>query len=178
MRNITSTMQFLAVILVLTLVVGAVYAGIFLYIKNTNKEITELTKVIDEQIQIEEKLRSIESVMEDTIEGRAKLDSYFVGQNDIVQFIETIEALSGITGEEVTIISVDIQEDDNTSAYQFLRLRLTTRGAWEETIHFIALLETLPNYVVIERAGLDLRFTDEEAGEWRSSFDIKVAMLK
>ena len=177
MRNVTPTMKFLAVILLLTLAVGTAYAVIFLYIKNTNKDIAELTNAIDEQIQIEERLRSIENVMEDTTEGRAKLNGYFVGQNDIVSFIETVEALSDITGEEVTIVSVDVQEDASTNAYQFLRLRLTTKGAWEGTIHFIALLETLPNHIVIERVGL-VRSADKDAGEWQSSFDIKVAMLK
>lgn len=177
-QNITLTMRILAVIVLITLLVSAVYAGIFIYIKNTNIEIAELASTIDQQIQIEERLRSIKNIVEDTALNRAKLDSYFVGQDDIVHFIEAVEALSSITGEEITIASVDLEEGDNTSAYQFLRLRLTTSGAWEETIHFIALLEALPNHILVERGSLELRSTDEEAGEWRGSFDIKVAMLK
>lgn len=177
-RGITSTMRILAVVVLVTLLVGAAYVGIFIYIKNTNIEIAELISAIDQQIKIEERLRSIENIAEDTVLSRVELDSYFVGQDDIVQFIEVVEGLSSITGEEITIASVDLEEGDNTSAYQFLRLRLTTKGAWKETIHFIALLEALPNYVLVERGSLELRSADEETEEWSGSFDIKVAMLK
>ena len=116
--------------------------------------------------------------MEYTAINRAKLDSYFVGQDDIVQFIEAVESLSGITGGEIEIASVDLEEGSNTSAYQFLHLRLTTKGAWEEVMYFTALLEALPNHVLVERGSLELRYTDEEVEEWHGSFDIKVAMLK
>jgi len=171
-------MRILAAIALVTLSAGAAYTGLFIYIKNTNEEIAELSNAIDQQIQVEERLRSIENIMTDTVLGRATLDGYFVGQDDIVQFIETVEALSELTGEDVTIVSVDVDEGDSVSAYQFLRLRLTTKGVWEETVHFLALLEALPNYVIVDRGNLKLRLGDEGAEEWEGSFDIRIAMLK
>lgn len=174
----SSTKQLLVLMSVVVVAALAIYIGLFLYIRNANQEIAELTSAIDQQLLTESRLRSVESIMEDTEEEQEKLEGYFVGQDDIVGFIETIESLAGTVGLTIEITSVDVEEVGESEAYQFLKLRFDTEGLWGETTHFLALLEALPNAITIHRAVFNSKLEGEGASEWDGLFSIDVAMLK
>jgi len=177
MRKFSSTAKLITIVLLATAAALSGYIGLFLYIKGANQDIAELRSTIDQQLYIETQLKSIESILEDTKEDRERLSSYFVGQNDVVAFIEKIESLADFSGTTIEILTVDIAQG-GSEAYQFLTLKLSTKGSWNTTTHFISLLETLPNFIVIKRTNLGSKLEREGNGVWNGSYTIDVAMLK
>ena len=177
MRKFSSTAKLVIVVFLATTAALSGYIGLLLYIKGANQDVAELRSVIDQQLYIETQLKSIESILEDTKKDRERLNSYFVGQNDVVAFIEKIESLGAFSSTAVEILTVDIAQG-GSEAYQFLTLKLSTKGSWDATTHFVSLLETLPNFIVIRQANLGSKLKGEERGVWDGVYAIDVAMLK
>jgi len=177
MYRFSSTTKLITVTFLLTAIALAGYIMAFLYIRGANQDIAELRNTIDRQLRVEAQLKSIKDILEDTKEERELLSGYFVDQDAVVSFIEKVESLAEATDVIINIISVDLIESESKS-HQQLALKFSSIGSWDGTTHFIALLEVLPNHIVVTHTNLSSKLEGEGSSIWNGSFAIDVAMLK
>lgn len=121
---------------------------------------------------------SLTAIYNDTAKGRAGLVSYFVADDQKVQFIERIESLGEATQSKV-IIS-DIVADDLASSpagtFGHISMRLDVTGSWSSIMRVLRLAETMPYKSTVSdvRIGASGTGTDEKEPRrsWRLTFSL------
>ncbi|MCR4330343.1 MAG: hypothetical protein NUV49_00420 [Patescibacteria group bacterium] len=164
---------FLTAIVLNILAVGLdVYA--FSFLKEKSKEMAMIAGEIQAYEQSGEKLTSMRHLVDETRHEREKIDSLFVSGDDIVGFIGRIESLGRHAGVSLELKSVDVTKDDEG----VLSLRFSTKGDWEGTLYFLALMESMP--LRIETESVNLRNIKQvEQGKMTTfwSGDFKISLL-
>lgn len=183
MNKFKATKQILAFIIILTTASIVFYILFFNTIKNKNKEISLILNVTDTAIQREIKLKSVDEIIKDTEYERKKLDTYFVADDSIVDFIEDIEELGRYVGIDIEIASVNIDNDLKTedAISEILNLNIETKGKWEDIFYFLSLIEKMPFKIDIEKADLYIVYEDDKKNVstiWKGFFNINVIKLK
>jgi len=98
----------------------------------------------------DEQLRGVRALLRDTEAEQQEIDSYFVGADGIVQFLEELESLTRSTHAELEITSVDVKvEEESTSALEELSIILSVAGSWREVTTYLARLEALPYPITV-----------------------------
>ena len=176
--NISRTKQLFILATILLLAALAAYGALFVFIQNANQDISALESSIGVRGKQEMNLRSIQTIAEDTLEERTQLDSYFVSPDAVVDFIETIEQLAIPTGTSIETTAVEEHSElESAEAHSFLRMQFTVRGSWQEIFHLLALIETLPFYIEVEKANLERELVDG-VERWRGAIAIETAVTK
>ena len=80
-------------------------------------------------------------------DAHARIDSYFITRDTIVSFIEEIETLGKHARVKADIVRLD-------SGKEPLVLELSLTGSYADISYFIALLETSPRVVIVDRLAL------------------------
>ena len=167
-----------------TLLALFVYAGFFLHIGVKNRAISLVVNEVDLIIQKEIRLRSIQNFIRDTQADRIQLNKYFVGKDAVVDFIETIEDLSALSGTtmEITSVSVDAIESGSLAG-ELLRLNFKVFGVWRDVFYLLTLIESLPLEVTITQANFKQVSTQKEDTKepeqpWSGTFGLTVVKLK
>ncbi|MCH7529597.1 hypothetical protein IIB50_00550 [Patescibacteria group bacterium] len=171
------TIQFLTIATGLAVVSIVVYTLLFLEIKEKNREASLIASELDLEAKRDKRLRSIQNIVRDTEQQREQLNIYFVNEDSVVTFIETIEALGGKSGAEVEIVSVNIEERNTEEGNsEFLRLTFSATGTWNEVFYLFSLVELLPYKIEIKRASFESRKSGTiKSNVWNGSFSIAVA---
>jgi len=176
--------QLLFIIAIATAIAAVAYVAFFLYIRAKNKNISTLTNEVELIVQKEIRLRSIERLINDTKEERAALDTYFVGADAVVAFIETIEALGRETETAIEIASVSVDNigESEEEIAELLRLSLKTEGTWQNFFHLLLLVEALPLNIVVTQTNINTvslqQSEDEEIAEKRWEGTLSVVVVK
>ena len=190
-----NTKRFVAGMAAIVIVVLAVYVVVFLEIRSTNRSISIFANEIDLVLQKENRLRSIQNILKKSTTQRAQINTYFVKEDAVVDFIETIENIGILTNTETDITSVSIDDVGRDSDIgELLRITFSTTGTWEGVFHMLALTEALPFKVVlqqvrfenissskVETTKLDKSDKNKEEIEkpiWEATFDLTVLKLK
>jgi len=148
------TKKIIIALLVLNLVVFGACFYLFANIKKTDKIVSDRLIQIESGIKKEESLRSIKNLMNDTKEERERIADFFVQPNGAVDFIEMIDSLGGIAGVKLEVESVGVEalKSETDADSESFRLSLKTKGSWDNTIHLLSLLESLPYQISFESA--------------------------
>lgn len=181
-----NTKQALILTIILTIVAIVFYVWIFNNIKNTNKAISTISNEMNLATKKEMTLRSTKSLVKDTEANRAKIENYFVADDTIVNFIETVESMSDYTGAEVKVLSVNVSDNQimKNDVSEVLRLNLETKGTWNKVFHFLSLMEKMPFSIDILKADFEVSKDDtKKTGknnirEWTMFVDIAVIKSK
>lgn len=171
------TIQFLIIATGLAVVSVTSYTLLFLEIKEKTREASLIVSELDLEAQRDVRLRSIQNIIKDTEQQREQLNVYFVKDDAVVAFIETIESLGDKSGAEVEVTSVNIEERNSEgSSSQFLRLTFSATGAWDEVFYLFSLVELLPYKMEVKRASFESRKSGTiKSNVWNGSFSIAVA---
>lgn len=165
-------------IIVITAIVA--YVVFFIGIKNKNENISLIVNKIDSFIEKETKLKSVKKIIEDTESTRRELDTYFVTDNGIVDFIENIEALAEEVEINAEVLSVDI--NDNNKISETLLLSLEVEGLWSSLFYFISLIEELPFKIDVSKVDIEAVYTNtnksKTSGSWKGTLNFSVLKLK
>lgn len=180
------TTRLLAFAFLLALAAVAAHIAFFVFIAETNRSTSALANDVDLITQKESKLRSIQSTIKDTAADREHLSSFLVPAEGIVPFIEAIEAFGVMTGAAIDVESVSVGAIDPSTAAdadealaELVRLSFTADGTWQEVVHTLALVETLPYRVTLTRATLRAGNTPEEGPtSWSGAFTITAVKKK
>jgi hypothetical protein len=147
------------------------YGIFFSYIGDKNREFSAATFLIESAEENELKLRSLKTTINETKEQREQLDTYFIREDAVVDFIETVEELGRVTGTELSVSSVELEP--STEEYpSTLRISVDTRGTWKNQYQLLLLLETLPYHINL--TGVRLQETPGPVVEWKGSYTIEV----
>jgi hypothetical protein len=154
MSGFSSTKQTLVIAVLIAVVALAANYVLFQQIRNKSESVGQLSTEISAKREQKQRLSAMESLVKDTKQKRAELDTYFVGSDAIVPFLEQLEGLSSSTGATITVDSVSRPNKNGDGPIEPLELTVNTTGEWADVYHLFRLLETLPYSVTINRASL------------------------
>ena len=163
---------FVASIVVVGLL-GASYIWVFLEVRS---EIAKVT-VAAEEAQIlatqNAHVQTVRRVVRDTQIQRETLSTYFLSEEEIVEFLEEIENLGTHAGSQVSVQTVQAGEAvDKDGAIIPLQLTLRSGGSLQAVFYTLALLESYPKALSVEEVVL---IQNPTTFEWSGMFNV-VAM--
>jgi len=147
--------------------IGALlYAGGFYIVKekvlDTSLMVGELEKLKDARDNVKLVNQSIINTQKD----RERIEGLFVDSENVVPFIERIEALGTEIGLETTLSALNEQNDSD------LVFSIKTVGAFQDVMLFDALLENLPLSLTLNKAHFSkIQGDGEDSGNmWEGNF--------
>lgn len=161
--------KFIITIALIVLLNGIVLAGwlyLFSYLEKQNDLIREERQRILMNEKKLENNRSLKDLMNKIADEKQKIDSVFLDKENIINFIESLESVSGKTGASIKIGNINI--DNRKEKNVFLQFSLT--GDFVRLFHYLVLLENLPYLINIEKTGLK----KAASNEWRADFEVSV----
>ncbi len=152
------------------------YGYVFITIKNKNNHISVLQNQIDIEAKKDSRLHSIKSLLADLDKEIEQIDTYFVVDNEVVDFLEDIENLGLIAGVSISVNSVSVDEEITKELpFDLLKVKFVSRGKWSSIIHLVSLLETFSLGIIINEVRLE-KLTDSES--WQGNISFSVLKLK
>jgi len=163
----TKTLLYMIIVLSIIALLLFVFVFYIVYEKhNTIAGLHEEVKIIENR---KDEIISTKHLIFDIKEDINKLDSYFVGSDSIVEFIRDVEFLGVKSGVALTLNSVDIFDEGDSS----LSLKFTTEGDWDDSIYLLALLESMPVKMDINEISFIKRAaTNDRKSYWSGEFSI------
>ena len=162
------------------ILVTVLVVSLYLYMSHsTNAMLQEVASAKEEVMDLEvdssmdTKLKKLYSGSEGDWE---KLYSAFVPEDNVVPFIEALEALGPRTGGEVTVASIDSSsgEAGSLAVNGYVNAKVTVCGSWGEVIKILELVENVQYKVMISNVRVDLAGEKGKSDvEWVMSFDIR-----
>jgi len=135
-------------------------------ISNAQKHSLVLQKIeMDrEDKKNEENLISISNLIEG---NRAKLSSYFVSEDEILNFITSIEGVEKFTNTSISLSSI------NNDINNHINTKVEIKGDWLNVNKALRLIENLPYSLAIDSTNLSI-----VEGKWNMILNIKVLTIK
>jgi hypothetical protein len=180
---------FTALIITNLLLVGA-FVGVYYLLDNRAAAASELTGRIESIRNDNQRQQSIGALVDNTADARQALDNYFVQPNASAQFITKIEQIADDTRVDLQIGNVSIESfaqaeasgdsSNENSPFEDLVLELQANGSWERIVHFVRVLELLPERTSIEGVSFEQSGQpgpNESTPLWSVNLTINVAKL-
>lgn len=150
---------------------GAVWFALFVMESQANTIVTS-TQIADERRR-SAYVASVRALLRDTEKEREQLKA-IVGTQDLVQTIQVLEdaALAAKVRTTVDAVSAggDIQEDLSLESYL---VSLRVEGTFPAIMHFIALLNTLP-----QPTNVEFFLVENTGGQWGATVQTRVYIHK
>lgn len=163
------------------LAIGA-FLFLFFFIRIEVDHLETLSEDVRLAEDQQDKLESLRQTVARITKDRERLDSYFLAEQDIPNFLEVIEDLGTQTNTTVTLTSVEeskwrlpnASEKDEQAVYKTLVLTITAEGAWDGVFQMVSLLETFPAPVIVHQASFDVASTESNPIKWKSTMRVSV----
>ena len=174
---------YFATSLVVCIVFVAIYAASFWYVKNKVENATyELSKA---EIEYEQKdlVQERASVIRELEPDIQKIESYYVGADDVVGFINLLEQKAGEQNVAIETEDVSVDAGESLIYGEILGVSLTVKGDWNNVMQYINLIETLPYNIQTKSVNLTLKENNEVESEeeieaavfyWEASITLQV----
>lgn len=177
MKNITSTEKIGVIAIILNVVIFLFCFFLFRDIQKrsiaTSTIVNELSKASENQSQY----LSVGDIIKETNQDRATIDSFFIGKEGTVGFIEFIEEQARVSSVSATINSVSSKSNEvASSTVEVLQLAVETEGKWANLYHFFSLLKNVP--YSIRLVNVVIKETDTKAKVWQADFSLEALKLK
>lgn len=149
------------------------------------KQRTEAVSIAENQLALAAEkansLKSVKALMDDTAERRAKVGTFFIKDDKVVDFLDSLDTLGTQNGVKLAINSVAVAPLSKTSSsyLEQLNIKVQVEGSWSNVYRFLTLLETMPYKVSWGRVGFDQ--VSGSAGKqsiWQGVFDVSIVKLK
>lgn len=124
--------------------------------------------------------QSLQKIYNQSIADRAKINSYIVTEDKIIDFIESIENIGKITNTTVSLSAINSKEMDELSkgASGHIQAKVEIIGSWTGVMTALSLLENLPFSLSLQNSHL---FKDSGTGKtptWNLLTDVRVLSIK
>ncbi len=139
-----------------------------------NSETAYLRGDIELQMKRNENAGNLEKLANDTDVARRQIDSYFVGVDQTVVFVEYLESLARVAGIDFAITSLGVEPLENDFKDQIV-LRGELAGSWSGIMNFALLLETAPYRLNLADVVVN---NDKAEKTWKAVILIKAFQLK
>lgn len=153
----SQTKQLFTILIITNIFLAASFAGVYYLLNNRAVQASELAGEIQSIRSQNEREQSINALAENTAEARESLNNYFIQPNNSANFITRIEQIAEDTRVGLQIVNVSIQpytpitkddkEGENNQDNKFfenLVLEIQATGSWQRVLHFVRVLELLP----------------------------------
>ncbi len=164
---------FLFVLFAAAAVAAAAYVWFWNLVSAANNESSYILGDIELQLKRNETAGTLEKLVNDTETERRQIDSYFVGADQTVDFVEYLESLARAVDVNFKIISLGVEQAKDDFKDQII-LRAEASGGWSSLLNFLALLEAAPYRLSLA----DVALTKPEKVGWEVLILIKTFQLK
>jgi len=130
----------------------------------TVAELYEKVRIIEKR---QDEMIYTERLILSTEEDINKLNSYFVDSDNVVDFIKDIEYLGTNADVLLVLNSVNISGEENG----LLSLEFTTEGSWGDSMYLLALLESMPVKMDVNKVNFVKRKTTDDS-YWQGEFNV------
>lgn len=167
----SQTKQLFSTLIITNLILVVALVGVYYLLNNRTAEASKLSNRIESIRNENQREQSISTLVENTADARRSLDNYFVQPNRSASFITKIEQIAEETRVDLQIGNVSIQSgssdtDEQTAdnnqdgpLFEDLVLELQANGSWQRVMHFVRVLELLPENTEI--AGVSFEQSSE-----------------
>jgi negative regulator of replication initiation len=177
--KITKTTRFFFIYTLYFILALGVYVSFYLYINNKSEKIGENLSEIEVLKEQHKQMENLSQTIKATEVGRAKLSSFFVDSDMIIEFLESVEDIAGNTNVDIDVSSINEVETDVESVKELV-LNINFEGEWSNVHHFLFLVENMPLKIVVSRLSFKegAPIVEDGAAGWRGSVTLKVLQLK
>ncbi|MFA6404584.1 MAG: hypothetical protein WCW03_01115 [Candidatus Paceibacterota bacterium] len=162
--------------------------AIYVYMYYANNSIIERAisarNITNREISNKDQENDLSKLYESTIGDRQKINALLIGNNEIVSFVEALEALGSKSGSEVKISALTAENTNNQTigATSTLRAHVEINGSWNSVMRTLKLSETLPYGITIGdvRLGPSGGYVVDKTklGKWTAEYDISAIVIK
>lgn len=149
----------------------------YLYNKIISQAEGEYNALQEYQIEVIKKQneQDLVKVYADTLSDRNKLSSYFITEDKIIGFIESVEAVGDYSKTDVTLSAINTDDFNNLEKGNsgHLKTHIDIKGDWSNVMKALILIENMPYSISINN--MNLLFA---SGKWSMAFDIEVLTIK
>ncbi len=170
------TLSILSVLAVASLVA---YYFAYVYIENIGKKTSEESANLSYAEAKYDRSVSLKLVAASGKNSGERLDKYILGKGGEVAMVKMLERLASSLSLSYTTDALDTQENDTLSSQNknFLHIVTTSNGTIQQNRRFLAVLESLPYNVKLNR--VDMRDQGAESGgRWQMSVDFSIVEEK
>jgi len=164
----------LLILIVVVLAVAALDVWFWFLTNDANNESSYLRGDIALQMERNNVSGDLEKLVSDTETERQQVDSYFVGIDQTVNFVEYLESLARVAGVNFEITSLGVEQSEEDFKDQII-LRGEATGTWSNLMNFAALLEVAP--FRLDLADFNVN-NNKEKKTWEMAVLIKAFQLK
>jgi len=167
----------LIILTVLCAVAVAGYLYFFISLRNLNAEIRAIDAEIESEDEKEAALRLAGSSLEETENERKTLESFFVGQDGPIAFIEGLEKVAKKNNVDISIDSLGV-EALPTETTEKLSARINVEGTFPNVYRFLIEMENTPLAFEFGRVLLFKPEESEKSSLWGMQANFSVLKLK
>jgi len=187
--RIKNARKILFIALCVNLIVVSAYSYILIKIGQKNRHIAELSRTVETLVNQKANLKLAEETVSETALLREQIDRYFIPEDGVVQFLNSLQSLGADNNLELKIISVAIDQATlSPDIFESVNVNVEIFGTWSNVRRFTALIELMPLKIYLNRIDLE-KVTDETSSggskndsapfyQWRGVLDLRVFKLK
>jgi len=151
----------ITLVLIIALLLVVIVFGVYdMRLKNI-----ENSRLLNEANQVAEAkdiTKTIKVIQNSAVEDIKAFNDLVLTSDKLVPLIESIESKGRELGLVTKIVSVEKNEDRESSELNTISLVIESRGSWTGTFAFLGAIESLPHKVMIEESSLS-----QAEEEWR-----------
>jgi len=165
--------------LTVTLVLIFAYGFAFWYVKTKIEDSTYALSSAQIAYEQKDKIQAALNSMEELQPEIEKIDSYFVGADNVVDFINLLEQKAGEQDVSIETKDVSIEKEVDAVYGEVLGVQSTVSGSWNDVMQYINLVENLPYNIWISSVNVSLEGDDQVESEvpvyvWEVDLALKV----
>jgi len=136
--DIKYTQRIFIMVIIVTFLFAGAYGLVFYSIKSKIKNVSVVVEELEKEREKLNTLDTTKRTLKQTEKLRTKLNTFFVDQSGVVDFIQKMEDLGIYSGAEVTLKNLNEKTTDG------LTFSVGIDGTFSEVMHTITLLENMP----------------------------------
>lgn len=136
------------------LLVG-VYVWMVILTNGYQRQIVLTQEELLVQVERERRVRDTAGVLASFKDERQLAKTFFKNPDDVISVIEDVEGFARIVGVPVSVVQVQVENEDQETREGTLVMSIASEGSWSKMTHLIGLLDTLPYQASVTQATLD-----------------------
>jgi hypothetical protein len=170
-------------VMMLSVVIFLVSLGAYVVATYIVKAKIENAKKAQIDISTEENKKRNEQnlikIMQETSDSRAKLPSFFVKDENIVGFIEEVEAIGQTSGTELSLSAINAGDMTKLSSGEIstIKARVVVSGSWTGVMRALSLVENMPYRIAVDNVRID-KGGEGKTAVWKMDFDMTALLIK
>lgn len=180
MFPLKKTKRILVILILIFLVVFSLDVFFVFSIFKERDVVAEMRADFIIELKKEKQLGSIKNIIKTTEKEQTNLNLCFVANNEVVNFIKSVEMISKNTGVSMSIKSVGAGETEMIKEIpvETLTIEFMIEGSWANTHNFLSAIEDSVYKITIDQMFIN-KISDKTTGKgiWKSVFVIKAIKI-